>query len=76
MSVDPSNTLDIENPVSKRRRRITTNEEKEMLNPLLLKDSIPTETETNDALKNLSSAWDIQRVKRYYNNNKIIKRKK
>ena len=65
MSIDPSNTLDNKNPVSKHRRTITTNEEKEMLNPLLLKDSMLTEAEINDALKNLSSAWNIQRVKRY-----------
>ncbi|CAB4441720.1 unnamed protein product [Rhizophagus irregularis] len=40
-----SSTLNDENPASKRQRIITTDEEKEILSPLLLKDTIPTETE-------------------------------
>jgi hypothetical protein len=30
----------------------------------------PTEEEFNNILANLPSTWDIQRVKRYYSNNK------
>jgi hypothetical protein len=43
-----SNTLNIENPVSKRQRVITIDEEKEILNPLLLKNSMPTEEKINN----------------------------
>ncbi|CAB5183395.1 hypothetical protein RhiirA1_456055 [Rhizophagus irregularis] len=70
-----SNTSNIENPVSKRQRVITTDKEKEILNPLLLKNTMPTKEKINNILKNLLSAWDNQRVKRYYNNNKITKKK-
>ncbi|CAB4402483.1 unnamed protein product [Rhizophagus irregularis] len=54
------------NPASKYRRIVTTEEEKEILNPLLLKSTVLTE---EDILENLPSTWNIQRVKRYYNNN-------
>jgi hypothetical protein len=37
---------------------------------------MPTETEINNVLKNLPSTWDSQRVKRYYNNNKMSRKKK
>jgi hypothetical protein len=69
-------TLNDENPASKRQRVITTDEEKEILSPFLLKDTMPTETEINNVLKNLPSTWDSQRVKRYYNNNKMSRKKK
>ncbi|RIA92737.1 hypothetical protein C1645_820243 [Glomus cerebriforme] len=70
-----SSTLNDENPASKRQRIITTDKEKEILSPLLLKDTIPTETEINNVLKNLTAEWDNQRVKRYYNNNKMSKKR-
>ncbi|CAB5189438.1 unnamed protein product [Rhizophagus irregularis] len=62
--------LSDKNPVSKRKRIVTTNEEKEILKPLLLKETIPTEEEINNILANLPFTWDIQRIKRYYLNNK------
>ncbi|CAB4422795.1 unnamed protein product [Rhizophagus irregularis] len=71
-----SSTLNDENPAPKRQRIITTDEEKEILNSLLLKDTMPTETEINNVLINLPAEWDSQRVKRYYNNNKMSKKKK
>ncbi|UZO08108.1 uncharacterized protein OCT59_028374 [Rhizophagus irregularis] len=57
-----------------RIRIITTEEEKQILSCLLQKEIIPTETEINEVLSKLSQEWNIQRVKRYWNNN--IRRKK
>ncbi|PKY33084.1 hypothetical protein RhiirB3_451730 [Rhizophagus irregularis] len=57
-------------PAPKRKRIVTTNEDKEILKPLLLKETMPTEEEFSNILVNLPSTWDIQRVKRYYLNNK------
>ncbi|RIA85299.1 hypothetical protein C1645_830979 [Glomus cerebriforme] len=71
-----SSTLNNKNPASKCQRIITTDEKKEILSPLLLKDTMPTETEINNVLKNLPAEWNSQRVKRYYNNNKMSKKKK
>ncbi|PKC54985.1 hypothetical protein RhiirA1_476363 [Rhizophagus irregularis] len=65
-----------QNPAPKRQRKITTDEEKEILSSLLLKDTMPTETEINNVLINLPAEWDSQRVKHYYNNNKMSKKKK
>ncbi|PKC04709.1 hypothetical protein RhiirA5_421879 [Rhizophagus irregularis] len=62
--------LSDKNPVSKHKRIVTTNEEKEILKPLLLKETIPTEEEINNILANLPSTWNIQRIKCYYLNNK------
>ncbi|POG79620.1 hypothetical protein GLOIN_2v1472145 [Rhizophagus irregularis DAOM 181602=DAOM 197198] len=70
-----SSILNDENPAPKHQRIITTDEEKEILSSLLLKDTIPTETEINNVLINLPAEWDSQRVKRYYNNNKMSKKK-
>ncbi|POG69339.1 hypothetical protein GLOIN_2v1777165 [Rhizophagus irregularis DAOM 181602=DAOM 197198] len=47
-----------------------------ILSSLLLKDTMPTETEINNVLINLPAEWDSQRVKHYYNNNKMSKKKK
>ncbi|CAB5200141.1 unnamed protein product [Rhizophagus irregularis] len=71
-----SSILNDENPAPKHQRIITTDEEKEILSSLLLKDTIPTETEINNVLINLPAEWDSQRVKRYYNNNKMSKKKR
>ncbi|CAB4414465.1 unnamed protein product [Rhizophagus irregularis] len=68
--------LDNQNePQPKRQRIITTEEEKQILSCLLQKETIPTETEINEVLSKLSQEWNIQRVKRYWNNNIRHKKK-
>uniref|UniRef100_U9T3M7 Uncharacterized protein n=1 Tax=Rhizophagus irregularis (strain DAOM 181602 / DAOM 197198 / MUCL 43194) TaxID=747089 RepID=U9T3M7_RHIID len=57
------------------QRIITTEEEKQILSCLLQKETIPTETEINEVLSKLSQEWNIQRVKRYWNNNIRHKKK-
>jgi hypothetical protein len=54
----------------KRQRIITTNEEKENLKCLLEKENMPSEVEINDVLNKLSQEWNIQRIKRYWRNNR------
>ncbi|CAI2192182.1 3209_t:CDS:2, partial [Funneliformis geosporum] len=49
------------NNAPKRQRTNITDEEKGILNVLLLKITMPTEEEINNVLKKLSSAWDNQR---------------
>ncbi|RHZ87736.1 hypothetical protein Glove_30g157 [Diversispora epigaea] len=70
-----SNIPDNENCTSKRQRIVTMEEEKNKLKHLLIKDTLPTEEEIKEVLKELPSAWNSQRVKRYYSNNKITKKK-
>ncbi|GET57135.1 hypothetical protein GLOIN_2v1469926 [Rhizophagus irregularis DAOM 181602=DAOM 197198] len=62
-------------PKRQRIRIITTEEEKQILSCLLQKETIPTETEINEVLSKLSQEWNIQRVKRYWNNNIRHKKK-
>ncbi|PKC53496.1 hypothetical protein RhiirA1_469659 [Rhizophagus irregularis] len=62
-------------PKRQRIRIITTEEEKQILSCLLQKEIIPTETEINEVLSKLSQEWNIQRVKRYWNNNIRHKKK-
>ncbi|PKY16861.1 hypothetical protein RhiirB3_429338 [Rhizophagus irregularis] len=70
--------LDNQNEPQLKRQRIriiTTEEEKQILSCLLQKEIIPTETEINEVLSKLSQEWNIQRVKRYWNNNIRHKKK-
>ena len=55
---------------TKHLRVSTTKEEKQTLEHLLQNESMPTEEEIKDILGKLTSEWNIQRVKRYWNNNR------
>ncbi|GET55152.1 hypothetical protein GLOIN_2v1761305 [Rhizophagus irregularis DAOM 181602=DAOM 197198] len=59
---DDSQHSNDKNPASRRKRTITTKEEKEILKSLLLNEATPTDEEINDILTNLPSTWDIQRT--------------
>jgi len=65
----PDNHENIEPPL-KRQRVETTEEEKEILKCLLQKKTMPSKNEINEVLAKLPQSWNIQRVKRYWSNNR------
>ncbi|CAB5210001.1 unnamed protein product [Rhizophagus irregularis] len=64
------NEQDSHQPPLKRQRVVTTEEEKEILKCLLQKKIMPSENEINEVLTKLPQSWNIQRIKRYWSNNR------
>ncbi|CAG8601959.1 13828_t:CDS:2 [Racocetra fulgida] len=66
-----------ENANVKRQCRYTTNDEKILLEDLLMHDSFPEDLaiEVLRNLQDLSNDWDMQRIRIYWNNNRLNKRK-
>ncbi|PKC56013.1 hypothetical protein RhiirA1_402454 [Rhizophagus irregularis] len=67
----PENQENVESqPPLKRQRVVTTEKEKEILKCLLQKKIMPSENEINEVLTKLPQSWNIQRIKRYWSNNR------